>query len=524
MRRVETDVLVIGGGATGTGALRDLAMRGFKAILVEQRDLTHGTTGRYHGLLHSGARYAVRDTATAAECIQENRILRRIMPHCIEDTGGFFVVTPWDDADYAPRFHDGCRKADIPVEEVSIGDMLRQEPQLNPGIVRCFRVPDGAADSFRAAECTVASAREHGAQARTYHPVERLLVENGRVVGALCRDLFKDEAVTIHAGMVVNAGGAWAGQIAASAGLSVPVLCGKGTMVAINHRVLNTVVSRCRPASDGDIIVPAHTVAVIGTTDVKVEDADRYAIEPWEIRLLLDEGEKLLPGLKDMRILRAWAGVRPLYQTSPADSDRSVSRGHALLDHSVRDGVAGMLTIIGGKWTTHRLMAQDVVDRVCQLLDTVRACRTHLEPLPAHEGSAAHHYLGLPLARVEQMGARRDLVCECELATRADVEHAVGFGETRTIDELRRHVRLGMGPCQGAFCTYRAAGILHGLRRRHAGSSQTALHDFLNERWKGLRPVASGDQLRQMRLNELIYRDVLNVDRLPLPDMGATLE
>lgn len=515
MRRVETEVLVIGGGATGTGVLRDLAMRGLKALLVEQRDLAHGTSGRYHGLLHSGARYAVRDTATAAECIQENRVLRRIMPHCIEDTGGYFVVTSAADDDFADQFVAGCRRADIPVEELPIAAMLRQEPLLNPSIQRCFRVPDGSADSFAAARANVASAREYGAQALTYHPVERLTVEHGRVGGAVCRDLVKDEEVVIRADMVVNASGAWSGRIAALAGLNVPVRCGKGTMVAINHRVLNTVVNRCRPASDGDIIVPAHTVVVIGTTDVPVNDPDHYAIEPWEIRLMLDEGALLLPGLSGMRILRAWAGVRPLYQSGPADGNRDVSRGHALLDHSDRDGVAGLVTIVGGKWTTHRLMAQDVVDRVCRLLDTTRACRTHLEPLPAAHDGAPGHRVGDPLASVEATRAAGALVCECELATRGDVENAIATAATTTIDDIRRVVRLGMGPCQGGFCSYRAAGALHALRRSTGGRGGQVLADFLQTRWRGLRPVLTGDQLRQARLNELIYAGVLSADATP---------
>jgi len=520
MRRMDTEVLVIGGGATGTGVLRDLAMRGFRALLVEQRDLTQGTSGRYHGLLHSGARYAVRDRATAAECIAENRILRRIMPHCIEDTGGYFVVTPDDDEAYAEVFVAGCRQAGIPVEEIPIAAMLREEPRLNPRIRRCFRVPDGSADSFAAAEANVASAREHGATALTYHTVERLTLTHRRVSGAICRDLVKDEEVVIHADMVVNAAGAWSGRIAALAGLSVPVRCGKGTMVALNHRVLNTVVNRCRPASDGDIIVPAHTVVVIGTTDVPVDDPDHYAIEAWEIRLMLDEGARLLPGLRDMRVLRAWAGVRPLYQSGPADGNREVSRGHVLLDHATRDGVDGLITIVGGKWTTYRLMAQDVVDRVCALLGSQRECRTHLEPLPRH-ASKGGHYLGATLARVETDRAAGALVCECELATRADVAHAVTAGEPTTLDDVRRDVRLGMGPCQGGFCSYRAAGMLHTLRRPTGGHGRRALADFLQSRWRGLQPVLAGDQLRQARLNEVIYAGLLGIDRGPAATDGV---
>ena len=107
MRKLETEVLVIGGGATGAGVVRDAAMRGFKTAIVERSDWTTGTTGRYHGLLHSGGRYAVKDPEAAIECIEENKILRHIMPHCLEDTGGFFVVTPWDEPAFSERV--ACR-------------------------------------------------------------------------------------------------------------------------------------------------------------------------------------------------------------------------------------------------------------------------------------------------------------------------------------------------------------------------------------------------------------------------------
>ena len=89
MRQIETDILVIGGGSTGTGVVWDAALRGFRAVLVEQRDLTHGTTGRYHGLLHSGGRYVVKDPRSAEECIRENRILRRTHAHCIKTPAAF---------------------------------------------------------------------------------------------------------------------------------------------------------------------------------------------------------------------------------------------------------------------------------------------------------------------------------------------------------------------------------------------------------------------------------------------------
>jgi anaerobic glycerol-3-phosphate dehydrogenase B subunit len=342
----------------------------------------------------------------------------------------------------------------------------------------------------------------------------------GRVIGARVLDLLKDEEIEIHADMVVNAAGAWCGQITASVGVQVQILPGKGTMVAMNHRVVNTVVNRCKLPGDGDILVPAHTVAIIGTTDVKVPDPDHYAIEPWEVQLMLEEGEKMVPGFKDMRMLRAWAGVRPLFKETkdPAEgaSNRDVTRAFVLLDHEQRDGLGGLVTITSGKWTTYRKMAEVTVDLVCAKLGVQRECRTHLEPLPGAE-EHGHFHRAVPLAEVEKEEAYGALVCECELATRDEVVHAITAGGARTIDDVRRDSRLGMGPCQGGFCTYRVAGLLHSLQRASAQETNAALRDFLKERWKGLLPILWGQQLRQERLDELIYQSVLNASALPGP-------
>ena len=118
MKRIETEVIVIGGGATGAGVLRDCALRGIQSILIEKDDLTSGTSGRNHGLLHSGARYAVNDPESAAECISENRILKNIARHTIEDTGGLFVTLPGDDPGFHEQLKEGCRKAGIPCSEI----------------------------------------------------------------------------------------------------------------------------------------------------------------------------------------------------------------------------------------------------------------------------------------------------------------------------------------------------------------------------------------------------------------------
>jgi glycerol-3-phosphate dehydrogenase len=511
---LETEALVIGGGSTGAGVARDAAMRGLKTLLVERRDLADGTTGRSHGLVHSGGRYAVKDPEAARECIAENVILRRIAADCIEDTGGLFVSTPWDDPTFGDTFVEGCRATGVPVEEIAVSEALRREPRLHPGISRAFIVPDAAVDPWKLVWGCARSAQEHGAQILLYHSVLALERDGERVTGALVRNELTGEELPVHADVVVNAAGAWAGQIAELAGCRVNVLPGKGIMIAMNHRLVNTVVNRCKPPADGDILVPIRTVSVIGTTDTRVADPDELEVTQSEIDEMLDEGEKLVPGFREARALRAWAGARPLFSAEEVAETREVSRSHALLDHRERDGLEGLVTITGGKATTFRLMAEVAVDAACAQLGVERPCRTHEEPLPGSE-DGQFYALGSRVRAREPVPQSEDIICECELITRQRLEEAMERRRTANLDDIRRTLRLGMGPCQGGFCIYRATGILHAVERLDYRAANAALLSFLQERWKGVHPILYGDQMRQARLDDWIFQSLLGVQHLP---------
>jgi glycerol-3-phosphate dehydrogenase len=517
-----TEVLVIGGGVTGCGVLFDLAQRGFKCLLLERGGLSSGTSGRFHGLLHSGGRYAVKDSEAARECIVENRILRQIMPHCIEDTGGLFVHTPWDPPDHADLFYKACQAADIPVEELSVSEALRREPLLNPAIDRVFAVPDGSVETWEACQTLIESAAEYGAETIVYHEVIDLITDQGKVTGAVARNVITGEELTIACDMVINAAGAWGGRIAGLANCEVTVYAGKGTMIAMNYRITNTVINRCGPAGDGDILVPVGSVAVIGTTSMRVADPDNYPIEDWEVKKMIDEGERMIPTFRKFRPLRAWAGVRPLYQDTKAGADlRKVTRKYALLDHLIRDGVDGMVTITGGKWTTYRMMAEHTVDLVCHKLGTNRPCQTATTVLKNQRGESKYYSVGQRLKKLETGEWPGQLICECEIVTRPQIEERLAHHERAIINDLRRDLRVGMGPCQGGFCTYRVAGILHEHKQLSPYDTNKALVDFLQARWKGMVTVSWGHNLRQMQLDEGIYLGILGLDKLPTELSGA---
>jgi glycerol-3-phosphate dehydrogenase len=289
-----------------------------------------------------------------------------------------------------------------------------------------------------------------------------------------------------------------------------------GLMIAMNHRLVHMCVNRCKRPADGDILLPLRTACVIGTTDVFVPDPDQTEIRQEDIDLLLDEGEKLVPGFRQARALHAWAGVRPLFEdTAKVAETRDVTRSHALLDHSSREGVAGFLTITGGKTTTFRLMAEAAVDAACRQLGGPRPCRTADVPLSGSENHALYQ-ISHRLAEREPVPQAEEIICECELITRSRLEDTIKQRDTTSLDDIRRLLRLAMGPCQGGFCIYRAAGILHqGGHVDQAGANQTLL-DFLEERWKGVHPILHGDQLRQARLDDWIFQGILDVEHVPV--------
>jgi glycerol-3-phosphate dehydrogenase len=514
---LQTDVLVIGGGATGAGVAWDATLRGFDVILVDRADLAEGTSGRFHGLLHSGGRYAVKDPHAAVECIGENVIVRKIAADCVEDTGGFFVTTPFDDPAYADRFAEGCRATGVPCEEIDPAQALREEPRLHPGISRVFRVPDGNVEVWKLVGAMARGAQQRGARVLPYHGVIALHRDGDEVTGARLRDERTGEETDVEARITVNAAGAWAGRIAEMAGIEgVRILPGRGIMIAMNHRLVNTVINRCTMPSDGDIIVPIRTVSVIGTTDVHTEDPDDHTVHENEVDAMLEEGECLVPGFKQARALRVWTGVRPLFEDSKAsDTDsRDITRSHALLDHAQRDGVERFVTMTGGKLTTYRLMAQDTVDAVCRKLGETRACTTATTPLPGSENGQPYE-LSDRLARKEEHLREDQLICECEMIPRSRLEEAMRRRGTHNLDDIRRELRLGMGPCQGGFCIYRATGILHSLDGLTGQEANGALLHFLQERWKGTWPILYGDQLRQARLDDWIFQGILDVEHLP---------
>ncbi|MFB6195782.1 MAG: FAD-dependent oxidoreductase [Haloplanus sp.] len=379
-----TTALVIGGGATGASVARDLALRGIDVTLVDRRSLAAGTTGRSHCVLHSGARYAEADPDDAAACLAENRILRDIASGCVAETGGYFLQLDGDDPAYFDRKRAACRDLGMDVETVDGATFRERVPAASSAVDRALAVPDAVLSPARFVVATVADARAAGADVYTHSPVEDIRVADGRIESVAVGGRLD---ARVDADAVVNATGPWAEGCAALAGVSVPMAPTRGVMVAVENPGVDAVLNRCRPPADGDIVVPRGDEAILGTTSVPVDDPDAFERSPAETARTVGECAAMCPGVAGRVVRRTYWGVRPLYAPDEAargdgaSDARGISRGFAVLDHA-DDGAAGFVSVVGGKLTTARRMAEATADLVCDRLGVSAPCRTAERPLP----------------------------------------------------------------------------------------------------------------------------------------------
>ena len=515
MTALRANVLVIGGGATGTGLARDLALRGIHTVVVEKADLNAGASGANHGLLHSGARYVAGDAQSARHCYEEGQILRRLASHCLEDTGGLFAAVQGDDENYIADFPGLCARCGIPARPVDIRQAWEMEPALSKTMIAAFEVPDATVDPFKLSLENMAHACHLGARFLPQTRVVGFDCRHGRIQRTHVVDTRSGIKTVIEADEVVNAAGAWSGQIAAMAGITLEILYSKGTLLITQRRFTDRVINRLRKPANADIIVPGGTVSVLGTTSLRVDDLEDIAPTPAEVDTIVQETAQLVPLLEKARILRAYAGVRPLVRQRCSGDDRSVSRDLSLFDHR-EHGVENFITVTGGKLTTFRQMAEKAGDLVCAHLGCDLPSRTADVALP--DASLWTFPGRSPRLWAEAAKPKDWLLCECEMVPPSAMTHILEKLPSLpppTLLDVALRSRVGKGACQGSFCSVRVLAHLVGTRTSDASGTLPELKAFLNERWKGQRSVLFHEQARQAELNEAIHCALLGLELEP---------
>jgi glycerol-3-phosphate dehydrogenase len=281
--------------------------------------------------------------------------------------------------EYHHDFLQSCKACGIPARELAVEDALRFEPLLDPHILAAIQVPDGVFDPYRLCLSFLATACANGARVRTFCEVIDLDTTHRNVE---FHSRTTNQAERLQADVVINAAGPWAGKVAGLGGLRVPVEPSAGAMLTIDRRVCNMVINLLAPPGDGDIVVPQRQTSILGTTSWGVNDPDSIPIEAEQIEAILKVAGAMIPAIRQARPRGTMAAARPLLRVEGKEG-RATTRAFACIDHA-QEGAPGFFSVVGGKTTTARLMAEKTADRVCEFLGIDVACRTREVPLLSH--------------------------------------------------------------------------------------------------------------------------------------------
>ncbi len=543
------DLIVVGGGVNGTGIARDAAMRGMKSLLLEKKDVASGASGANSGMIHGGVRYLRHDRkVTALACIDSGYI-QRIVPHLLFRIPFIMPMTA-EDLDnpslgerllhYGAQVYLGAYdlyqpfKRGKPSTHLTPEEVYDLEPGLKRNLIGAVTLDEWGIDPWRLCALNALSAKQHGATFLTYHRVHGFVRgPRGNIEGVQVRDDRTGQHATYTGKLVINVAGAWAPKVAALAGATVRMRPGKGVHLTLDRRLSNYGV--ITNAVDGRqiFVMPHEQTSIIGTTDDDYYgDPDDLRVTEDEVEYLLEGIEHAIPGIRQARILRAWAGLRTTLHEYGKMED-ALSREHAIFDHA-DEGARGLYTLIGGKLASYRVQSEELTNLAASLLGVQQGCRTHLEPLPGGESfpdvaelSRRHR---IPEPMVGRMAYRhgknaekiceladkephlRAPLCRCEQTSFAEAAYCIRFENVRKLTDLRRRCRVGMGPCQGARCAGAAAALFAKERDLSNGQAHEELLDFVGARFKGKRPVLAGEQMAQEELNRGNYLTVGNLD------------
>ena len=381
------DIIIVGGGATGLGAAVDAAVRGHRVCLIEQSDFAKGTSSRSTKLVHGGVRYLKQgNISLVLEALRERGLLCRNAPHLAHSQPFIIPNYHWWEGPFygiGMKVYDGLagRLGLAPSRFLSRSEVMEQLPNietehLTGGVI----YHDGQFDDARLAINLAQTAAENGAVILNYVRCEGFIKEGGHIAGVLAKDLENGAEFEIRARCVINATGVFADVLRQKDDANLPSMLSpsQGVHLVLPREFLPGDAAIMIPKTeDGRVLfaVPWHGRLVVGTTDTPVPEASlEPRALPEEVDFIFAEMTRYLA--RDPRrsdVLSVYAGLRPLVKQHAVGNTAALSR-----DHLITVSDSGLITITGGKWTTYRKMAEDVVDHA-ELIGTLdhRLCATH---------------------------------------------------------------------------------------------------------------------------------------------------
>jgi glycerol-3-phosphate dehydrogenase len=546
----EVDLVVIGGGVNGVGVARDATMRGLRVALFERNDLAFGASGNSSGMIHGGARYLVDDPAVTETSCRDSGHIQSIAPHLlfripflfpIERSRHSKIMLTLVDAFFQAYDEYQPLKHGKPHARLKADELHQLEPGLRGDLEGGVSFDEWGIDGARLCTANALDAKERGAKiylGTTIEHIERR--EDGRVVAVLYRDLRNGRTGKIGTSAVVNATGAWAPITAALSGLpahTARVRPGKGIHIAYDRRLTNYAIAARTIDGRQIFIEPWQNMTVVGTTDDDYYgNLDDVVANGEEVRYLVQGIARVFPSITSARPIYTWAGVRPTLFAYGKLEDK-LSRDHQIIDHA-KHGTRGMWSMIGGKLASYRLFAEEMTDVLGRYFGLPAECHTHRTHLPGGDEVIDPFALAERLA-VDAVAARRlvyrhgsrarrieeriheapreaSVVCPCEPVLEAEVRHAVVEEMARSVDDVSRRTRLGLGACGGMRCAARCGQIVADERGLPPSVGRDMAMRFIVRQSRTRACALGPEQARQEALAIATMRSELGVDAVEL--------
>ena len=507
------DVCIVGGGITGAGIARDLSLRGLSVLLLEKGDWGAGTTGSSSWMIHGGPRYLEFDWDTTRLSTQDAGYIVGIARHMVYRVLFIIPVLPHDKnnierMETAMEVYDRFQplKKAHPHVRLTADEARQAEPGLSSDVIGAVTMEEWGVDPHRLVFANVQDAIAHGARALNHTRVVGLMRDAGKVIGV--RYHGPDGVTTeARARVVVNAAGPWVPEISRMAGAEVQLRPAKGIHIVYPHRISNFSISA--ESIDGrDLLLVSHAgFTLLGTTDDDFYgDLDSVDVLEDEVDYLLQAFERVFPSIRNYRPARTTTGVRPtLFKWRRYEDE--LSRKYDVIDHAAT-GADGFVTIAGGKLSMYRLMAEQTSDVVCRKLGHQAPCITATTPLPGNESelepaAELSRRCGIPALAAMRLQTRHGsnagavlqerrsgrMICRCEPITEAELVHATRHEQVRSLADAFRRVGLAAGPCAGAACVIRAAGVIGTELGWSPAQRVDAAREFVRGAWLGRAPI-----------------------------------
>jgi len=479
LAEAEFDLAIIGGGMIGTGVARDAAIRGLKTALFEKEDFCYGTSGRSSRMIHGGLRYlASYDFGLVREGLREREILLRIAPHLVRPLK-FLIPVYGESFLHKMKLKIGMILYDLLSYEKSLpshkyldkGKVLEAEPGLaETGLKGAYVYYDSQiALTERLCMENVVSAEKHGALLLNHARVVGLVKENNAVVGVKVQNTITGESCEFRSRLVVNVGGPWLDEIVKEArGKQQPLARTTKGIHLVTPKVTSDAVALFASDKRAYFVMPWLDFELVGTTDTDYDgDMDAVKADISDVEYLRTEVRNAFPRVSWDRVFYTYAGVRSLLRVEGV-KESAVTRRHVMYDHEKKEGLKGLISVIGGKLTAYRGIAEDIVDVAARKLGIHSVCTTAREHLP-----------GADVAELGKFEANMDSLASEYGISRETLAHLISLYGSRcreVLDYVKKEKRLGERICKTNHDIM--AEVIHAIEKESA----LTLSDFMLRR------------------------------------------